>query len=106
MTPERQIHADQLPIPFSNDTTSREAAESVREQLSRLRGRVLEAIVSGPDGATDEEIQLYCALGGNTERPRRGELEKLGLIRDSGRTRRTASGRRAIVWVPVDEEHP
>jgi hypothetical protein len=38
-------------------------------------------------------------MAGSTERPRRRELEEAGWIRDSGRTRKTASGHDAIVWL-------
>lgn len=51
------------------------------------------------DGCTDEEMQLALKMNPSTQRPRRGELVGMGLVKDSGRTRRTRSGRRATVWV-------
>lgn len=52
----------------------------------------------GEDGATDEEGQEALAMPGNTYRPRRTELQSLGLVRDSGARRETKSGRKAVVW--------
>jgi hypothetical protein len=49
-------------------------------------------------GGTDEELQDALGMNPNTQRPRRIELVERGLVRDSGRTRKTKSGRRATVW--------
>ena len=49
-------------------------------------------------GATDGEIQDALDMGGDTERPRRWELQKAGMIVDSGMRRRTRSMRMARVW--------
>ena len=55
-----------------------------------------------PDpGATDEDIARYIHMNPSTVRPRRLELVEAGLVRDSGRTRKTRSDREAIVWVAV-----
>lgn len=90
----------QAPPPFSNDTTSREAAESIRQDASVLRELVYRDIrQSGARGRTDEEIQDALGLSGNTERPRRWELAKADRIVESGERRLTRSGRRAAVWV-------
>lgn len=86
--------------PRSNETTSREAAASMRESATVLRERVYQAILrSGTTGRTDEELQDALCLSGNTERPRRWELAKAGRIVECGETRVTRSGRRAAVWV-------
>ena len=50
-------------------------------------------------GATDCEVQDGLGMAGNTQRPRRQELEKSGLIVKTDRTRATSSGRQAAVWV-------
>lgn len=64
------------------------------------RGKVLDAIRgAGLNGMTDQEIERATGLAGNCVRPRRGELIEFGLVRDSGRTRLTASKRKAVVWV-------
>lgn len=76
--------------------TSRDAATNL-ENASTLRARVL-AHIEASGGATDEEIQVALGMDGNTERPRRRELEQQSRIVPQG-TRQTASGRQAVVWV-------
>ena len=67
-----------------------------------LRFRVLQALLAaGCTGHTDQELQEGLGMDPSTERPRRVELMDRGLICDSGETRRTRSGRRAVVWVAV-----
>lgn len=79
--------------------TSVAAAEQIRPRRQSNASRVLAAIQAGPK--TDQEIAEHTKLTENSVRPRRVELEAAQLIRDSGTTRRTASGRRAIVWEAV-----
>jgi len=55
-------------------------------------------IERGAHGGTDEEAQLALGLKPQSETPRRVELVRLLLVRDSGRRRRTSSGRSATVW--------
>jgi hypothetical protein len=84
----------------STEETSREAAEYAATHADTQRLRVLEVIQNqGWYGATDKEIQAFAKLEGSTQRPRRIELLKAGLIEDSGRTRVTLSGRKAVVWI-------
>lgn len=63
------------------------------------RAAIHAAIAGSPIGLTDTEIQEKLGMSGDTERPRRGELLKGGLIKDSLITRKTKRGREAIVWV-------
>ena len=66
--------------------------------------RIPELLRRKSSGLTDEEIQ--AALGINppgTARARRVGLVASGLVRDSGRTRMTTSGRRAVVWEAVGQ---
>lgn len=81
--------------------TSRAAADELAEmRKNTLRAAVLAYIsLHGPDGATDEEMQLALEMEGNTERPRRRELQLVGLVIDSGRRRLTTNNRQAVVWV-------
>jgi len=80
--------------------TSLAAAEAIQSSAATLRANVLGHIKRmGTMGATDEEIQHALNMQGNTERPRRRELEQAGLISDSGRRRQTLSARYAVVWV-------
>ncbi len=93
-----------MALPYvAHSEPSREAAADSLPRACRDRERVLEAIrAEGDLGLTDEELQTMLGLAGNTERPRRRELQQLGLIRDSGRRRSPAPGRiRATVWTAV-----
>jgi hypothetical protein len=80
--------------------TSVAAAEIILPKTGTLRRKVYDMILIHADfGATDYELQARLDLTGNTERPRRKELQERGLIHDSGRRRPTPSGRDSIVWV-------
>lgn len=80
--------------------TSVAASESMEPRAGTLRAKVLAHVRSkGNEGATDEEMQWALAMNPSTQRPRRIELEKARLVKDSHRTRLTRSGRAAVVWV-------
>lgn len=81
--------------PVSDTPRTATAAPSV---AASQRARVLNMIASSLAGATDDEIQAALKIPGNTERPRRKELETAGRIRKSG-TRKNAGGRACAVWV-------
>lgn len=83
-----------------NRPTSTIAYKSVSDRVASMRTRVFERLMRcWTTGATDEEIQETLNMNPSTERPRRGELEKSGLVINSGITRKTRSGRDAIVWM-------
>lgn len=85
--------------PHSGSKTSRDAAADIREHAHKQRARVLAYLASrGALGATDQEIELDLGMVGNSVRPRRGELLESGCIADSGETRKTLAGRKAVVW--------
>lgn len=90
---------NQPTLPFQpHSDTSREAAESI--DANTLRERVHRYIrEQGPFGATDDEVQYELDMNPSTQRPRRIELVQQGRVRDSGRKRKTRSGRNATVWV-------
>jgi hypothetical protein len=85
--------------PHNGTPTSKAAAVAIQPSAATLRAKVLEAIRAAPAGLTDEEGQAATGLRVQTYTPRRGELVKQGLIEDSGSTRATSSGRKAVVWV-------
>lgn len=96
--------ASSLPVPTApyvpHSDTSREAAEQIIPKIGKLQGIILEQIrKTGLLGATDLEIQNVLDMDGNTERPRRRELEIMGKIVDSGLRRKTATNRNAVVWI-------
>jgi transcription initiation factor IIE alpha subunit len=78
--------------------TSAAAADSLTPAtLNALQKRVLDFISRRPSGATDEEIANELEMNPSTVRPRRIELARRGLIVEGG-SRRTTSGRMAVVW--------
>jgi hypothetical protein len=93
-----------LPAHQKHSETSREAAIEALEFADTARARVYRFIKAHTHGATDEEIQDGLEMPASTERPRRIELHHAEIIEDSGETRRTRSGRRAVVWVLAPQE--
>lgn len=88
--------------PYSNSTTSKDAAEAVCNAAA-LREGVLNLLKLNPEGLTDEQIQDSMGLNGNTQRPRRWELVNAGLVIRKG-TRTVRSGHKAIVWAAANGE--
>jgi hypothetical protein len=83
----------------NGSVTSAQAADSLdAHALNAMQQRVYAYLVGcGAHGATDEEIQRGLGMNPSTQRPRRIELARRGLIVEAG-TRRTASKRAAVVW--------
>jgi transcription initiation factor IIE alpha subunit len=82
----------------NGSATSAAAADSLTPKtLNALQRRVLELLQATPEGLTDEEMQTRLGMNPSTQRPRRIELARRGLVVEAG-TRRTASGRMAVVW--------
>ncbi len=82
----------------NGSTTSAAAADSLSPAtLNAMQRRVLELLAAWPQGLTDEEMQHKLGMNPSTQRPRRGELARAGLVVECG-TRRTTSGRMASVW--------
>src|SRR5262249_51331341 len=77
--------------------TSIAAADSIKKRIGPLHQKVLRYLQTNLTGATDEMLCDELGLVGNTERPRRRELQLMGYIEDSGRVARTRSGRDAVV---------
>lgn len=97
-----------LPPFVRTSPTSREAAVSVYRPVTTLRRRVFEFLLDrGGHGATADELEVGLGLSGNTIRPRLVELRERGFVVDSGATRPTRAGRRAVVYLaepaPVSE---
>jgi protein involved in temperature-dependent protein secretion len=89
-----------LPLFAQPTPTSVEAAVANKPNRITQRQALLEWLqVRGDYGATDEEMQSF--MEANTQRPRRVELWRLGLIRKKATTRMTLSKRRATVWVAI-----
>jgi cytosine/adenosine deaminase-related metal-dependent hydrolase len=89
---------EQIGLPFQRHSDeSRTAAERIRERSPVLRGQVYAVIATADEGRTDEEGAAILHMNGNTYRPRRIELQRLGLIVARG-SRLTKAGRPAAVW--------
>jgi len=101
-TPQPSINLPGL-VRRSDPRTSREAAEGITPVSGQQRNAIMAAIAaSGAHGMTAAEIDF--SLRGRwpnpgTRTPRIAELQVLGLVSDSGKTRPSPSGRRMIVWV-------
>ena len=98
---------DGTPAYQSHSPTSAEAAEKAEPKAGTWRACVLRAIrAHGKIGVTDDDLQFVLNLNPSTLRPRRIELVNAGLVEDSGETRKTRSGRQAVVWraVPAKEK--
>ncbi len=84
--------------PSNGSITSAQAADSLSPKaLNALQRKVLELLRATPEGLTDEEMQKRLGMNPSTQRPRRIELAKAGMIQKAG-VRKTASGRNADVW--------
>ena len=83
-----------------SSSTSRAAADSVKDELPRLEAEVLAAIrARGEHGATDDEIEQATGLRHQTASARRrGLVLKKLIVADGDKTRKTRSGRAAQVW--------
>ncbi len=97
MTDQPELPFGGFPPYIRDSNTSFLAAEQVEPVAGTLRRNVLDYL-RRRGGATDEQISEALNMQGNTARPRRVELVELGLVHDSGETRKTRSGRKAAVW--------
>ncbi len=99
---------DEIHIAYQgHSTTSELAAQRIAGSVTTLRGQIMIYLqLNGP--RSDDEIQQALGMNPSTERPRRIELCKLGLVRDSGLQGKTKSGRACTLWVACDprEEQP
>jgi len=79
---------------------SREAWERSRPRAAERRLRALEALhEAGPRGATNEELATRLRVPVHILSSRTSELKRMGLARETGERRRTASGATAAVLV-------
>lgn len=85
--------------PIGKDPMSKKAANDSVVSFTTNSKKVLSHIFCTKGGVTDEEGQDTLGLAGNSYRPARGALVKLGFVMKSGETRETHSGSSANVWV-------
>lgn len=80
--------------------TSVDAAQAIEPNAETLRGIVYADVKrAGKTGLTCYEIVTRRKMLHQTISPRITELSSRGWLRDSGKRRRTKTGRDAIVWV-------
>lgn len=97
---DQQMSFDDLPPYIAGSTTSREAAEAIKESVPSLQSKVFAAIRRAKGaGLTDEEGVEELGISPSTYRPRRIELVGKMLVVDSGGRRKTKAGRDAVVWI-------
>lgn len=87
-----------------NSPTSVAASALIEPTAGTLRAQVLAYLraCAADYGATDEEMQVALRMNPSTQRPRRIELEKLGLVLRTAQTRKTQSGRDAVVFIAAE----
>lgn len=91
-----------LPGHAKGSKTSRAAAEGIMSDAGRLKRLVYDFLLTkGEYGATAGEIAAALKIWDYSAAPRITELQRSGLVVDSGLTRRTARGKAATVWVVV-----
>ena len=90
---------DETPPFVQGSETSREAAKQMRKSAPRMRKLVWEYMLMQRErGCTDEEAQRALGMDGSTQRPRRIELCKKGMVRRTASKRPGRSGKLAAVW--------
>jgi predicted transcriptional regulator len=86
--------------PYQRDSaTSKQAALEIAPRAGTLRANVLAYLELADQGGTNDEIARALALKLQSVCPRVNELVKGGFLKDSGETRLSDSGRKAVVWV-------
>lgn len=81
--------------------TSFQAADEIADKAPILRARCLK-VLEHSNGLTADEVAGRLGLSILSVRPRITELAHDGKVRDSGHRRHNASGKRAIVWAPIN----
>jgi hypothetical protein len=100
MTDNRTLSLFSHPAPYSNRTTSRDAAKSIQKLTARWCVEVLRLISdAGANGLTCDEVIEVLGRPHQSLSPRVTQLSQSGFIVDSGTKRTTRGGRSAIVWI-------
>lgn len=78
--------------------TERAAAVQIASRVSGLRRKVLEALANCTQGATGEQLAAIIDEWLYSVKPRLTELQRMGLVQDSGDRLVNSRNRREIVW--------
>lgn len=84
--------------PYSNLTTSKEAAESIVDSYPKTQSRVLRTISNHPVGRTCDEVEELTGLSHQSVSSAIRSLTKAGVLFDSRHRKPTRTGRNAIIW--------
>jgi hypothetical protein len=87
--------------PFSDDDTSRQAAERIEPHVAHLEAIVLQC-VRDHGRITCDAVEIALSMKHQTASARLNGLERKGLVRRSGEKAKTRSGREAILWEPAE----
>ena len=93
-----RFHVD-MPVPTNGVRTSKQAAESIKDDTSRLR-RLVWTTIYLHNGLICDEVEVITNLKHQTASARIYELHQRGWLVDSGYRRRTRGRCLAIVWIP------
>lgn len=107
MKQRKPVSKNQLGLPYaSGSVTSMAAAVSMASSAESYRQKVLEFVrAQGAHGATSDEVQSGLGLTHQNGSARVSELaNRFKLIVDSGKTRPTKSGRKAVVYVTPEND--
>lgn len=83
--------------------TSHEAARRVGSKKQRQYRQIVDLLFRHESGETDLEQQRKLDMPQNTQRPRRRELELMGIIRRAGKRKVEGYSRIVFILVPEDE---
>lgn len=101
---QMSLFADHAPY-VRKSKTSKAAAKSVKPFLPTQRLLVVRTIeAQGERGLTCDGVEEITGLRHQACSARVLELREAGLIVDSGRTRKTRSGRQAVIYVVPEKE--
>jgi hypothetical protein len=89
-----------LPPHQRHSQTSRASAAAIAPKFSERMHQLLGRFAI--QGMTDLEGQQQTQISGDSYRPLRVKLTQLGYLEDSGNTKPTESGRKAVVWTITD----
>ncbi len=78
--------------------TEQLALEFVAPKLSGLRLKALQSLASAHPGLTGSQVAEKMDAWIYSVKPRLTELERMGLVRDSGERAKNDRGRQEIVW--------
>ncbi len=81
---------------FKRSGTSRAAAEKIAPRAPTLRDMALRLMMDA--ALTADEVAAKLGKSVLSIRPRLSELNRMGLIYDTGRTRKNESGVSATIW--------